>query len=301
MEWVEVSGKTVEIAIQFGVAELGLTNPDEADIEIISEGEKGFLGIGARDAVVRIKPKRDGGKKRRRRKKGKGPRPESGPSSPVESRGGRSNGNRREGNRGETGKKPAGGQRNGGRPPRSEQRKETNVPTQEQADAVRDFLTGLVEAFGLKGSVEVSVEDDAIVANINGDQTEAMVGPRGSVIEAIHEITKTVVLRATDTSTRLRLDIAGHAERRRQALGIYANQLIDQVIREGGEIVLEPMSSADRKVVHDAAAGREGVRSYSEGEAPRRYVVLAATVAPETPEVSDVPEVLEVPEVSEEE
>jgi hypothetical protein len=59
-------------------------------------------------------------------------------------------------------------------------------------------------------------------------------------------------------------------------LTIYAERLIDQLLGEGGEIMLEPMSPADRKVIHDAAASREGVSSYSEGESPRRYVVLTA-------------------------
>jgi spoIIIJ-associated protein len=83
--------------------------------------------------------------------------------------------------------------------------------------------------------------------------------------------------RQTQSSARVRLDIAGYGERRRQALSIYAGQLIDQVVAEGGEVVLEPMSAADRKVIHDAVAARQGVRSYSEGESPGRYVVIAAT------------------------
>jgi spoIIIJ-associated protein len=102
-----------------------------------------------------------------------------------------------------------------------------------------------------------------------------MVGPRGSTIEAIHELTKTVLQRKTQSSARVRLDIAGYAERRRQALSIYAGQLIDQVLEEGGEVMLEPMSAGDRKTIHDAVAARSGVRSYSEGEAPQRYVVIA--------------------------
>ncbi len=275
MEWVEISGKTVEIAIQYGLAELGLTDRESADIEIISEGEKGFLGIGGKDALVRIK-RRAVSKKRKRRKKGKGggEKPTVGVGSSTDQP------TRREGGRPVRGNSPRPQSSDRSRQPqrnRREERKESYVATQEQADVVKGFLEGLVDSFGLKGEVRVALEDDSIVAEVSGDQTEAMVGPRGSVIEAIHEISKTVVMRATDSGTRLRLDIAGHAERRRQALGIYANQLIDQVIREGGEVVLEPMSAADRKVIHDAAAEREGVRSYSEGESPRRYVVLAAT------------------------
>ena len=148
---------------------------------------------------------------------------------------------------------------------------------QAQAPIVAEFLEGLVESFGLEGQVDVQVQEDVIVAVVSGEQTEALVGTRGSVMEAIHEITKTVLHRQVGDTARVRLDVAGYAERRRQALSIYAGQLINQVLSEGGEIMLEPMSAADRKVIHDSVAAHQGVRSYSEGEAPRRYVVIAAT------------------------
>lgn len=290
MEWVEVSGKTVDIATSFALKELGLASIDEAVIEIMSEGERGFLGIGGKDAVVRVKPK-SAGKKRRRRKRGRGPNEgdssdgQSGQSRNRGAGGGRSNQNRnqrserQQSDRPQTRaeNRPQKQERRDSRPTRDRRPKEQTVPTQEQADVVRDFLEGLVKAFGLEGTVEVAIDDEIIVANILGDQTEAMVGPRGSVIEAIHEVTKTVLMRKTDVGARVRLDIAGHADRRRQALSIYAGQLIEQLLNEGGEIVLEPMSAADRKVIHDAAADRDGVQSYSEGEAPRRYVVLSVT------------------------
>jgi spoIIIJ-associated protein len=299
VEWVEVSGKTVSVAVEFGLKELGLESADQAIVEVVSEGEKGFLGIGGKDAVVRIKP-RPAGRKRRRRKKSGGEGTGAHPGSPARDSGSRDQssrdqssrgqGSRGQGSRGQEnrGHQPrqqrADQNRSNSRPRRDERRDSTMeqaAPTQEQADVVRDFLTGLVGAFGLEGTVDVSIQDETIVANVNGDQTESMVGPRGSVIEAIHEITKTVILRRTDAGARLRLDIAGHADRRRQALSIYAGQLIDQVVREGGEVVLEPMSAADRKVIHDAVAERSGVRSYSEGESPRRYVVISAVGEPE--------------------
>jgi spoIIIJ-associated protein len=154
----------------------------------------------------------------------------------------------------------------------------------DQAAVVKEFLEGLIGAFGLEGDVDIAIDEEVIVAKVTGPQTEAMVGPRGTVIEAVHELSKTVLHRQTQSSARVRLDIAGYAERRRQALSIYAGQLIDQVLEEGGEVMLEPMSAGDRKVIHDAVAAREGVRSFSEGEAPRRYVVVAATGVPETSE-----------------
>lgn len=162
---------------------------------------------------------------------------------------------------------------------RQEQKEDdrTALGVEEQARIAKEFLEGLIAAFGLEGSVSTSIEDDVIVVDVSGDQTEALVGVRGSVRAAVHELTRTVIQRYTRDAARLRLDIAGYAERRRQALTIYANRLIDQLLEEGGEIMLEPMSPADRKVIHDAAAAREGVTSYSEGESPRRYVVLTLT------------------------
>ena len=152
----------------------------------------------------------------------------------------------------------------------------------EQADVVRDFLNGLLKAFGLEGDVQVVVEDDAVVAQVFGDQTEALVGERAVILQAVLELTRTVVQRQTHDGVRIRLDIAGYRERRREALAIYAGRLGQRVLQDGAELQLEPMNAADRKVIHDSVAEIEGIRSYSEGEEPRRFVVLGpdGSVAP---------------------
>lgn len=146
---------------------------------------------------------------------------------------------------------------------------------EEQAKVAGDFLKGLLGAFGLEGDVATRIEDDVLYIEVTGDQTEALVGPKGSVMQSVHEITRTVVQRKTYGAPRMRLDIAGYAERRREALTIYARKLAEKVTTEGTEVMLEPMNAADRKVVHDAVTDVEGVRSFSEGEDPNRAVVLA--------------------------
>ncbi len=151
----------------------------------------------------------------------------------------------------------------------------------DQAEVVRSFLTGLVEAFGLEGDVSTRVEGDIIYAEVTGDQTEALVGPKGVILDAVMELCRTMVHRHSQAGARLRLDIAGYAERRREALRIYARRLAEKVLAEGGEIMLEPMNPADRKVVHDTAADIDGVRSFSEGEDPERSVVLAPDEEPD--------------------
>lgn len=271
---IEVKAKTVDLAVEAAMLELGVEDRDQLSVQVISEPVKGFLGIGGEDAVVLVSktqtPRRRGGRRRNesRQKTAKGTTKSGndgrGSSGPAKNRSDRS---------GRTSSKNT----KTSKPQKKEKKVSDDRPVlsaQEQAKIAGEFLEGLVEAYGLEGSVDTTVDDDVIIANVEGEQTEALVGERGTVRSAIHELTRTVIQRYTQDANRLRLDIAGYAERRRQALAIYAEQLIEQLRQEGGEIMLEPMSPADRKVIHDVAAANEGIGSYSEGESPRRYVVL---------------------------
>lgn len=267
---IEVRARTVDLAVEAAMHELGVEDRSELQVEVISEPEKGFLGIGGKDAVVRVKRRKPRQTQKKRRRGGQNQR-SSAPSHPKDGKNGK-NGGGQSRSRNDSGK---GRQVSRGERPKRKDDDRPMVDIEEQADIARDFLEGLIDAYGLEGSVRTSVDDDVIVADILGEQTEALIGIRGTVRSSIHEITRTVLQRHTNDTARLRLDIAGYAERRRQALTIYADQLIDQLMEEGGEIMLEPMSASDRKVIHDAAAARTGVSSYSEGESPRRFVVLA--------------------------
>jgi spoIIIJ-associated protein len=291
VEWVEVRGKSIDVAVAAAMNELGVSERSQVDVEVVQEPEKGFLGLGGRDAIVRVKPKAQRGRTRERRPRSGGGRPTGGRPSGSRAegtgRGGRNDsGSRSGGPRGNNAGRPqsrSGGQPRSAQPGRSRGAEASNRPERlpadinpaEQAPVVEQFLRGLIDSFGLEGSVRVEIDDDVIIATVEGEQTEALVGVRGSVMDAVHEITKTTLHRQFKDTARVRLDIAGYAERRRQALSIYAGQLIEQVKSEGGEIMLEAMSAADRKVIHDSVAAVEGVRSYSEGEPPRRYVVIS--------------------------
>ncbi|MGA7096297.1 MAG: RNA-binding cell elongation regulator Jag/EloR [Acidimicrobiia bacterium] len=276
---IEVRAKSVDLAVEAAMQELGVDDRDQVSVEVLQEPEKGFLGIGGTDAVVKVS--RRSQSRRRRNERRKGPKEQTsnqGSKQRAQSSGKNGGGKSSGGSQGKH-RQP----KNKGREmSRQQEKREPKVddrpelPIEEQAQIAADFLEGLLTAFGLEGEVTTDIDDDVIVADVRGEQTEALVGIRGTVRSAVHELTRTVMQRYTQDTSRLRLDIAGYAERRRQALTIYADQLIDQLVAEGGEIMLEPMSPADRKVIHDAAAARDGVGSYSEGEAPRRYVVLKA-------------------------
>jgi spoIIIJ-associated protein len=270
---IEVKAKTVELAVEAAMQELGVEDREELDVQVITQPVKGFLGMGGEDAVVRVKkqPARKGRNRRRKNDKSNQASSNNQKNRQQDRPKGGKNGETRRGQKGsQTG--------SGGKHVRTESKVSDDRPslsTEEQAKVTREFLEGLVDAYGLEGTVSTRIEDDVIIADVEGNQTEAMVGVRGSVRSSIHELTRTVLQRYSKDTARLRLDIAGYAERRRKALSIYAEQLIDQLMSEGGEIMLEPMSPADRKVIHDVAGEHDGVTSYSEGEPPRRFVVLS--------------------------
>lgn len=269
---IEVKAKTVDLAVEAAMQELGVDDREQLSVKVVQEPEKGFLGMGGVDAIVQVK--RLPAQKRRRDRGGRGRSTNQNNGAQRESGGNRTGNQDR--NRGKKGPQQSSRGRDMNRQDKDREDDRDVLTIEDQSKIVKDFLAGLVGAYGLEGEVVTAIEDDVIVADINGEQTEALIGVRGSVRSAIHELSRTVLQRYAQDTARLRLDIAGYAERRREALTIYANQLIEQLEAEGGELMLEPMSSADRKVIHDAAANSGKVNSYSEGEPPRRYVVLAA-------------------------
>ncbi len=274
---VELRAKTVDIAIEAAMQELDVDDQESLDVEVVTEPVKGFLGIGGELGVFRVT------KKKERRRRGGRQRSRARDQKSQSSKAKTENRQRSSSKSGKNGARqqqsqPSKKTSTARRPEKKEKPLSDDRPvlsTEEQARIAQEFLEGLVDAYGLEGEVTTVVEEDVIIADVSGEQTEALVGVRGSVRGAIHELTRTVLQRYGQETARLRLDIAGYAERRRQALSIYAEQLIEQLNSEGGEIMLEPMSPADRKVIHDVASSKPGIESYSEGEPPRRFVVLS--------------------------
>lgn len=148
------------------------------------------------------------------------------------------------------------------------------VDVEEKAECAADFLVGLLEAFGLEGTVETRIEDDLVFAEVQGENLGALIGRQGRTLAAVHEVTRTVVQRRLQTYVRLVVDVEGYREERRQALAKYATKLAKRVREDGVEVALEPMNPADRKVIHDAINDEEGVGTYSEGREPKRCVVI---------------------------
>ena len=148
-------------------------------------------------------------------------------------------------------------------------------PAEVGAAAV-SFLDGLVDAFGLTGTVTLHDQDEEMEVTVDGDNLGLLVGPRGATLLAIQDITRVASQRRLgDHQTRLRIDVAGYRQRRREALGRFAQKIAAEVVESGEERVLEPMPSADRKVIHDTLSEVDGVVTRSDGDDPYRHVVIA--------------------------
>ena len=159
---------------------------------------------------------------------------------------------------------------------------EATVSREEQEKVAMGFLEGVLDTFEMTGSVAVVAEaadDGAIEMAVSGEELGLLVGPKGNTLSALQELTRTVVQRNAEgaKTDRLRVDVAGYRARRAAALGDFAQNLAREVVESGNEKLLEPMGPADRKVVHDAINDIEGVETGSEGEEPRRRVVIRPT------------------------
>ena len=114
-----------------------------------------------------------------------------------------------------------------------------------------------------------------VVVEITGENLGLLVGPKGATLQALEELVRTVVQRQTGGhGVRINVDVEGYRAKRRAALETFTRDLVQRVLDTGREHALEPMSSPDRKVVHDVAAEMDGVETISEGEEPRRRVVI---------------------------
>jgi spoIIIJ-associated protein len=281
MEWVEAIGPTVDAAVKAALEDLGVASVDDVEVEVLQDASPGFLGMGGRQAMVKVtqKPRKRTSRRRSRKGGGKQQQRSEQRSAKAQQRGKQGDKPKQQKQQKQRSKEQSakhdGERRTMDTSDNGKRERPEPAPIEDQAAVATAFLDGLLAAFGLEGSVESRIEDEVLYLDVTGEQTEALVGPKGATMYSVLELTRTTVQRKTFGAPRMRIDIAGYGARRREALSIYTRKLADQVLADGGEIMLEPMNAADRKVVHDAAAEIDGIRTHSEGDDPRRAVVIS--------------------------
>ncbi len=293
MEWVETTAKTMDEARDLALDRLGVA-ADEAEFDVLEEPKSGLFGRVRGEARVRARVKPTAVRpKQERRPRGRTPKRDDakktadGRSADAENDGGsRSNGdNEASTDRTDRPAKPAKAAKSA-KPSQPRQTKEnkrmdndppqSDVTPQEVGDAAVAFMTDLATAFGAEdATVDLTVDGTDLDVRVTGGELGLMVGPGGRTLTAIQDLVRVAAQRRLgDHETRLRIDVGGYREKRRAALEEFAGKVAAQVIESGSPKALEPMSSSDRKAVHDAIIEIDGVASHSEGDDPTRRVVI---------------------------
>lgn len=312
MEWVEITGRTIEEAVDVALDQLGV---DEADLqyEVLQEPRRGLLGRLTASARIRarVKPisrekpdrrRRSGARSERgrprgpreeREPRGKTPREKEPQEAPVaataESRA------PAEGTRGDGESQPREGQRRRSRSRSRRPRPDrpttdaaavegeetamsgTDVSLSEQVELAERFTRGLVESFGFDASVAAQPVDEDVKVEITGTDLGLLIGPRAATLDAIQELVRTALQRRIGGhGARVHVDVDGYRARRHEALAEFAREAARRALESRRDQVFEPMSPVDRKVVHDTVNEIDGVATISEGEEPRRRVVIRA-------------------------
>jgi len=240
---IEVSGRTVEQAIEKGLEQLGLSR-DQADVEVLRQGSRGLLGLLSEDAVVRVSAKL--------------------PSSPKLERAGELLEEEEE-------------EEASGRPDGAEA---TGDPDEVGRMGVQ-VLQKLLQQMGLRARItraEAVLDSqtgvDAVLLNVSGDDLGGLIGRRGETLRDLQFLTCLVVSRDVQHWPNLMVDVEHYRARRERTLTDLARRMADQVRKSGESVALEPMPPNERRIVHLALRDEADVFTESIGQGERRKVTI---------------------------
>lgn len=238
----EKSAKNINDAVEAALAELHTTR-DKVKIDVISEGSKGFLGFGAKDAVVRVTIAE--GTDQKAPKKQAKPAKKSAPKAAVT--------------------KPAASTVDYTAP----------AMDADPVTAAETFLKGLFASMNLDVTASASLEGDELMINLTGDNMGIIIGKRGDTLDSIQYLTSLVVNHRVEDYIKVTIDTENYREKRREALLALSNRLAAKVAKSGRKFTLEPMNPYERRIIHANLQNHAEVSTYSVGSEPYRKVVIA--------------------------
>jgi spoIIIJ-associated protein len=149
------------------------------------------------------------------------------------------------------------------------------VLPEDPAERVRAVLERIVEELGLEASVAVEEGDEEIHADVDGEDVGLLIGRHGQTIDAIQLLCYQAAFRGRQDRKRVTVDAAGYRRRQSESLQRRADMAAEDAVRHGEAVEMDPMGSTDRRVVHEHLRDRPEIETYSEGDEPNRYVVVA--------------------------
>lgn len=233
--FTEKSARSKEEAIELALKEINATR-EEVDIEILDEGSKGFLGIGARDARVRVTL--------------------LGASAAEETEAAA-----------ETVQKSVKRE-----PKRNKPTRETLGSPDMDA---KKFLEDIFAAMKLDVTVSAGFDGETVSVNLAGDNMGIVIGKRGDTLDSLQYLTSLVVNQRNEEYIKVSIDTENYREKRTEALIALSNRLADKVARTGKKFTLEPMNPYERRIIHSNLQDNSEITTFSVGSEPYRKVVIA--------------------------
>ena len=240
MEYKEFSAKTVDDAITAACQDFFVTS-DKLDYEVLEEGSSGFLGIGAKPALIKARVKED--------------------KEIVK----------------ETVKEPVKEVLKEEKTFVKETAKVSNVDAREVEEAAKKFLGEVFDAMEMEVIVDAKYDDaeKALDVDMRGEEIGILIGKRGQTLDSLQYLVSLVVNRGQADYIRVKLDTENYRQRRKETLENLAKNIAYKVKRTKRPVSLEPMNPYERRIIHSALQNDRYVTTYSEGEEPYRNVVIA--------------------------
>jgi len=142
-------------------------------------------------------------------------------------------------------------------------------------ETLEDLLEEIAEGLQLDVEVEVEAGDGVLTGRLKGDDVGLFIGRHGQTIDAVQHLAQRIVFPEGPSSVRVVIDADGYRERRAEALQSDADDAVEETLRTGEPVEFDPMPPWERRIVHEHLRDRAGVETFSEGEEPARYLVVA--------------------------
>ncbi len=240
MEYKEFSAKTVDDAITAACQDFFVTS-DKLDYEVLEEGSSGFLGIGAKPALIKARVKED--------------------KEIVK----------------ESVKEPVKEVLKEEKKFVKETAKVSNVDATEVEEAAKKFLGEVFDAMEMEVIVDAKYDDaeKALDVDMRGEEIGILIGKRGQTLDSLQYLVSLVVNRGQADYIRVKLDTENYRQRRKETLENLAKNIAYKVKRTKRPVSLEPMNPYERRIIHSALQNDRYVTTHSEGEEPFRRVVVS--------------------------
>ncbi len=262
-EWIEISAKTVDDAINEGLARLGTTS-DKMEVDVIERESSGFLGLfGKHDAKVRVRLKEIKPAPVVEKKVVKDTKPASVRNN-VETK-------TEEKSVVDIQRKPK------KKFDEIEKIEPVSADRQEKAktDAIK-FLTDVFKAMKLEAvvNVEFDAAENELSIDVKAEDMGVLIGKRGQTLDSLQYIVSLAINKDSNEYVKVKLDSENYRLRRKETLENLARNIASKVKRTGRQVSLEPMNSFERRIIHSALQGDPDCETFSEGNDPYRKVVV---------------------------